>query len=303
MIGIYGANGFIGRHLMRRLSAENRLVRAVSRRFDNGIASEYGSNVDWYEADFRQPLDMVASLQGIETVVQLISNSSPGLGNANVIADINDNVVPHAEFLQSCVNAGIRRYIFVSSGGTVYGPDAPVPTPETSPCNPISSHGITKLFVEKYIKMHGHVSGLDFSILRLSNPYGPGQVYKKGQGLIPAILQQHKMGKSVQIFGGGTARRDYIYIDDVIDALVCVIDKTSATQSVLNIGSGISRSVLEVIEAIERVHGIKFRTENVSDRPTDVSESRLDIAEATKVLGWQPNTEFEEGLAKLIQTD
>lgn len=300
MIGIYGANGFIGRHLVQRLIQEKRLVKCVSRRFDEGIRAEYDANVEWFEGDFRHSLEMVASLQGVETIVQLISNSSPGLGNDNVVADINDNVVPHVQFLQSCVNAGVKRYIFISSGGTVYGPDVQVPTPESSPCNPISSHGITKLFVEKYIKMYGHTSGMDYAILRLSNPYGPGQIYKKGQGLIPAVLQQHRMNKPIQIFGGGTARRDYIFIDDVIDAIVAAIDAPGINQSVLNIGSGISRSIKEVIEALETNLQVDFEKEYVDGRQTDVSESRLDISKAGEVIRWLPKTKFEDGISKLL---
>ncbi len=299
MIGIYGANGFIGQHLLRCLSGDKRLVKAVGRRFEDGLKAEFAGPLEWVEADFRQSLDMVSTLQGVETVVQLISNSSPGLGNNNIVADINDNVVPHAEFLRSCVNAGVKRYVFISSGGTVYGPEAPVPTPETTPCNPISSHGITKLFVEKYIKMYGHINGLEYFILRLSNPFGPGQVYKKGQGLIPAILQQHRLNKPVKIFGGGTAKRDYIYIDDVVDAIVAAIDHPSPKQCVLNIGSGISRSIVEVIDSVERIHGIAFKRAFVDDRPTDVSESRLDISKAGHVLSWYPKTAYEEGISKL----
>ena len=118
--------------------------------------------------------------------------------NDHEIADIAENVIPHVQFLKSCVQAGVKRYIFLSSGGTVYGPGAPTPTPETSQTNPISSHGLTKLVVEKYIQMHGHVDGLEYIILRVANPFGPGQEFRKGQGLIAAILDHWRKNLTSQ---------------------------------------------------------------------------------------------------------
>lgn len=127
MIAVYGANGFIGRHLVARLAEGGEPVRAVSRRFDSDFIESLGAKVEVVEADLGHSLDMASSLQDIDTVVQLVSTSSPGLGNGYEVADIQENVLPHIEFLQACVRAEVKRYIFVSSGGTVCGPGAPVP--------------------------------------------------------------------------------------------------------------------------------------------------------------------------------
>jgi len=296
MIGVYGADGFIGRHLIRRLIADGRQVRAVSRRFEREFADEIDGKADIFVADLSQPLAMASSLQDVGTVVQLMSSSSPGLRNDHAVADIAENVVPHVEFLQNCLRAGIRRYIFVSSGGTVYGPGAPVPTPETAPTNPINSHGLTKLFVEKYIQMHGHVDGLEYVILRVANPYGPGQIFRKGQGLVPAIIDRWHKGLPVRIFGSGEARRDYVYVDDVIEAIVSAARIPGSPRLVLNIGSGETRSVSEVVEAIEKAAGAVFPREYVPARTTDVDIACLDIAQARAVLGWQPKTRFADGI-------
>src|SRR3546814_15610174 len=101
---------------------------------------------------------MAASLQDIDTVVQLISTSSPGLKNEHAVADIQENVIPHIAFLRSCVQAGVKRYVFLSSGGTIYGPEASTPTPESTATNPICSHGLTKLCIEKNIQMQDRKS-------------------------------------------------------------------------------------------------------------------------------------------------
>lgn len=301
MIGVYGANGFIGRHLVRRLGERGALVRAVSRKFDKAFTETLDERVELVEADLGHSLDMASSLQDVDTVVQLVSTSSPGLGNGYEIADIQENVVPHIEFLQACVRAGVRRYVFLSSGGTVYGPDAPVPTPETSPTSPINSHGLTKLIVEKYIEMHGHVDDLEHVILRVANPFGPGQEFHKNQGLIPALSGCWRKGQKARVLGDGQTRRDYIFVDDLIDAIEAALARTEKSRLTLNVGSGETRSVVEVIEAFEAVTGHRFEREYVAARKTDVDVSYLDISRAREVLGWAPKTEFREGMRRTLK--
>ncbi|MER9299900.1 NAD-dependent epimerase/dehydratase family protein [Mesorhizobium sp. M0621] len=300
MIGIYGSNGFIGRHLLRRLAQKGVPVRAVSRRFDSEFLGSVGGHAEFIESDFRQPIAMASSLEGVETVVQLISTSSPGLRNDHTIADIEENVVPHVKFLHACLQAGVKRYVFLSSGGTIYGPGAPVPTPETSMPNPINSHGLTKLIVEKYIQMYGHVDGLDYVILRLANPFGPGQIFRKGQGLVPMLLDHWRKGLPIRIFGNGKAMRDYLYIDDVIDAIEAALSLPGTPRAVINIGSGETRSVLEVVEAIEGLTGHVFEREYVGTRSTDVDIASLDISLAKKMLGWRPATPFDVGIRNAV---
>lgn len=301
MIGIYGANGFIGRHLVAKLVQRGEPVRAVSRRFDASFTESLGKKVEFVEADFKQPLAMASSLQGVDTVVQLISTSSPGLGNNYAVADIQENVLPHIEFLQACARIGVRRYVFVSSGGTVYGPDAPVPTPETSPTNPISSHGLTKLVVEKYIQMHAHVDDLDYVILRVANPFGPGQEFRKNQGLVPALIERWRTNQSVTILGRGQARRDYVFVGDVVEAIEAVLTVPGRPRLTLNIGGGGTHSVVEVIETIEEITGHSFEREYVAARETDVDVSSLDISRAREVLGWAPRTALEKGIRKILE--
>ncbi|KAA3451013.1 NAD-dependent epimerase [Mesorhizobium sp. SARCC-RB16n] len=300
MIGIYGSNGFIGRHLLRRLAQNGVPVRAVSRRFDPEFLGSLGQRAEFVEGDFRQPIAMASSLEGVETVVQLISTSSPGMRNDHTIADIEENVVPHVKFLHTCLRAGVKRYIFLSSGGTIYGPDASVPTPETSMPNPINSHGLTKLIVEKYIQMYSHVDGLDYVILRLANPYGPGQIFRKGQGLIPMLLDHWRKGLPIRIFGDGKAMRDYLYIDDVIDAVEAALSLPGAPRAIINIGSGETRSVLDIVQAIEGLTGHVFEREYVGARSTDVDIASLDISFAGKMLGWKPTTPFDVGIRKAV---
>ena len=300
MIGIYGSNGFIGRRLVHRLAMQGVPARAISRWHDEHFISSIRGPIEFLTGNFGDPLAMAASLQDIDTVVQLIGTSSPGLKNEHAIADIQENVIPHVAFLRSCVQAGVKRYVFLSSGGTVYGPEASTPTSESAATNPICSYGLTKLCIEKYIQMHAHVDGLEYAILRLANPYGPGQAFHKGQGLIPAILDRYRRNLPVRILGDGEARRDYVYIDDVIDAIVAVLKLQSVPRLVLNIGSGATRSVLDVVAAVEVATGHVFAREYVDARGSDVEVSSLDITLARSVLGWSPQTGFEKGVEQTV---
>lgn len=296
MIGVYGANGFIGRHVVTRLAKNGHKVRAISRRFDRDFLQGLPENVDAIEADFSNSMAMLASLQDINAVVQLISSSSPSMGNRMLIEDIRENVIPHVSFLQSTVEIGIDKFVFISSGGTVYGVGAPVPTPETAHTNPLNSHGMTKLMIEKYIQMFSRVNELNYVILRVSNPFGPGQSFRKGQGLIAAALQRHREGRAIQIFGNGKSQRDYIYISDLVDAIETTVTRTDLHNQTLNIAKGEGRSVLEVLAAIETTLGVELAKEFIPARRTDVDVSILDISKARRLLSWSPDTPFQAGI-------
>ncbi|MGD9784556.1 MAG: NAD-dependent epimerase/dehydratase family protein [Hyphomicrobiaceae bacterium] len=298
MIGVYGANGFIGRHLLARLARSGERCRAVSRRFDDDVKSEFGRRFELVEADFRDPIAMASTLQAVNTVVQLISTSSPGLQNRYLLNDIRENVIPHVDFVRSAVEAGAKRYVFVSSGGTVYGPGAPVPIPESAPTRPISSHGISKLTIEQYLHLFAHVEGLSAIVLRVANAYGPGQKFRKGNGLIPAVRERIERDEPVQIIGDGSMRRDYVYVADVAEAIMASVSRRESDSVTVNIGSGHAHSVKEVVDLVERIVGRPVKREFVPARKSDVDVSLLDITRAQEILGWKPRVDFEDGLAR-----
>src|SRR5688572_15493716 len=158
MIGVFGANGFIGKHVTRHLVSTGRDVLAVARSFDTEMET-CGAHL--FQGDLRDSAAMDRALAEVDTVVQLMGTSTPAQGNARSTEHIDNDVIPHVDFLNRCVAAGVERFVFASSGGTVYGPTQPgALTSEAAPTNPISSHGVTKLMVEHFIKLHGHLDGL-----------------------------------------------------------------------------------------------------------------------------------------------
>lgn len=230
MDAVFGANGFLGRRVVAGLAARGRAVRAVSRRFDAdfgaavGLGTPGAGRIETLVADMRDPFASLAALQGTTRVLQLVSSSSPALQNDYAEADILENVLPQMRFARDCLAAGVGRLVFVSSGGAVYGPPRYLPIDEAHPTDPLNSHGLTKLMTEKYLGMLAATRGLDVAILRVANPFGPTQGFRKGQGLIPAVLARHRAGEPVPVYGDGSARRDYVYVEDVVEAIIAAMD-------------------------------------------------------------------------------
>lgn len=300
MIGVFGANGFIGRHVVRHLLSKGRHVRMVSRHLDAPFAQE-AAGAESVVADLGDELAMASALADVRVAVQLVSTSSPGLENRYALSDIRENIVPQVQFLQLCIAAGVERLIFLSSGGTVYGQAQTLPISESHPTRPLSSHGMTKLVTEQYIEMYGRIGGLGYTILRVANPFGPGQLFRKGQGLVPAILQRHEQGLPIRVIGQGLATRDFLYVEDLVDAITLGIDAPGAAGRILNVGSGTGRRIADVIDAVERVLGEPLRREHVPGRASDVDSNVLDISLSKAVLGWHPRTPFEDGLARTVE--
>lgn len=300
VVGVMGANGFIGRHLVRRLCATNIPVIAFGRSFPPDYEEIIGHPVDVRLMDLDHVLETHALIQDVSTVVQLINSSSPGMANNRVTADISVNVIPHIACIESCIMADVGKFIFLSSGGTVYGNPLFLPISEDHPTKPLNSYGMTKLVVERYLEMLTAGSGMGYTSLRVSNPFGPGQENKKGQGLVPTIMNNHRRGLPVTVFGDGASLRDYLYIDDLIDAIMASIVEPAA-MGPINIGSGIGKSILDVVAALEAATGEKIGVEFAAARPTDAKSNVLDPAKAEAVLGWRAKTEFSEGIARTIE--
>jgi UDP-glucose 4-epimerase len=182
----------------------------------------------------------------------------------------------------------------------IYGAPKEIPTPETAATEPITAYGIGKLMIEKYLALYERQWGLGYRVLRVANLYGPFQRADKGQGLIAALLARALRGETIEIWGDGSVVRDYVFVDDVVDALqAAAIDDSG--ERIFNVGSGKGRSVREIITSIEAQLGTRLAIEWKPGRPIDVPVSILSNARSRDVLGWKPATLFEEGLRRTIE--
>ena len=168
--------------------------------------------------------------------------------------EIAANLGPLVATLEGMRRASVPAVTLLSSGGTVYGPDAPTPTPETAPLWPISTYGVLKVAAERYVGLYARQHGLAADILRCANVYGPGEPTHGSQGLIGVTRAAIRAHRPVVVYGDGSARRDFVHVDDVAETVVALAARPDGVR-VLNVGSGRSESVLEVIEAVARSLG------------------------------------------------
>jgi UDP-glucose 4-epimerase len=244
---VLGGGGFLGTNLCRRLISTGHRVRAFGRRC---LFPEALDEVDWYQGDFCDPVALAAAIETYEIVFHLVHTTTPHSANLDKAKDLQENVVSSLALFDLARALGVKRIIFVSSGGTIYGASEQVPTPETAPSEPITAYGISKLAIEKYLAIYEHLYGFQYRILRVANPFGPFQVPVKHQGVISMLISRAIKNESVEIWGDGSVVRDYIFVDDVIDALEAAMGDQSSAR-IFNIGTGRGRSLFEVIGAVE----------------------------------------------------
>lgn len=239
---------------------------------------------------------ILEAVEGMEVVFHLVSTTLPKTSNDDPIYDVRPNLIDTIQLLETCVEAGVRKVVFASSGGTVYGPPKTVPISEEHPTDPITSYGVVKLAIEKYLELFYRLHSLDYTVLRISNLYGPYQDPAGQQGAISVFLKRIYEDTPITIWGDGSVVRDYLWIADLVDALET--SASSETQrKVFNIGSGKVTSLNELLELMAGVLGEWPAVEYVSVRLLDVPESVLDISRATKELSWSPKTELAEGIS------
>ncbi len=209
--------------------------------------------------------------------------------------DVESNVVGTLRMLHAASRGEVRKVVFISSGGTVYGMPQAVPIPESHPTEPRVSYAIAKLAIEKYLALFQSTHGLDHVVLRVANPYGERQRVDAAQGAVAVFLDRALRREPIEIWGDGTVVRDYLHVSDVARAFLRAIDY-SGEPRVFNIGSGSGCSLNELLAAIERLLGRTVERRYLPGRGFDVPRNVLDITRARDVLGWAPRVSLEEGL-------
>ena len=290
---VLGGNGFIGSHVVDELLSAGYDVSVFDRGPEKWRLPIPG--VNYFLGDFSDASLLAKALEAVDVVVHLIGTTTPSTSNLDPVADIQSNLINTIVLLQLMLASNIKRIVFFSTGGAVYGQPSVIPVPETHELNPICSYGVVKIAIEKYLGMYAHLYGLRPMIIRPANLYGPRQGHDSGLGAIAAFMAQMITKKKIRIWGDGTVKRDYLFVTDLAKLCRLAIDKNAV--GVVNAGSGQAISLNELLDLIRNETHSDSEVEYTESRKFDVKEIALDSTKAKNMLGWQPSISIQEGLS------
>jgi UDP-glucose 4-epimerase len=290
---VLGGSGFIGSHVVDALLVAGHSVRVFDQRPERFRAPPAG--VDTILGRFSDTATLIEALARIETVVHLISSTTPGTADLDPAADVSDNLLATLGLLALMERQGIRRIVYMSSGGTVYGVPDVLPVPESHPLRPISSYGIVKASIEHYLRLYARRSLVPV-VIRAANPYRPRQGHAGVQGVIATAMRRVLQGDAVEVWGDGSVVRDYLHVKDL--ARLCVLAVSTDAACTVNAGSGTGTSLLDLIGLLGQVTGRAVIPRFMPGRAVDVPVSVLDVGQARRIFGWQVEIPLAEGLAE-----
>lgn len=299
---ILGAAGFIGTNITIKL-AENcdnkiTIVDKHNEWFSN-ILKFHFNNVVIKESSLDFDMDY-SVLENQDVVYHLVSTNIPTTSNQHISSDIQSNVLFSSRLFEACIKYNVKKIVFISSGGTVYGKEVSCPLSENTPTYPISSYGLQKITIEKLLYLYNYMYGLDYRIIRLANPYGPYQRPNGVLGAVTTFTYKAIKGETIQVYGDGSVIRDFIYIDDAVNGILKIVDGENKHHT-FNLGCGYGTSIRDVLKTIESALNITLSVEYKEGRPVDVPSNYLDIERYEKYYGKLKPISLEEGIKKTAE--
>lgn len=301
---VTGGAGFVGSHLVDLLVDREWEVLVVddlsSGSLDHIADARRRGDVSVHVTDIRAPeLSDLIGQAAPEVVFHLAAQSKvrPSVEDPRHDADVN--VVGTINLLEASRDAGVRKVVFASSGGAIYGEGAKLPVTERSVKKPASPYGITKKIVEDYFRWYREMYGIEFTLLALANVFGPRQDPGLEGGVTAIFAQAMLEGRRPTVFGDGGQTRDFVYVADVVDAFLRAAD--AGDGELVNIGSGRETSVLELYDTVASITGFPTRPEHVDAKPGDIARSVVDASKAKRVLGWEAWTSLADGLTQTVE--
>lgn len=294
---VIGGTGFIGRAVVEELLLlGNREILVVGR---EETAPSLPVGVHYVQHPPEATAELLnQTLSRSDEVIDLAYATVPQTSFTNPVNDILVNVPEAVRLFELAARQPLRKFVWISSGGTVYGPAQTVPLTEEHPTNPISPYGITKLAIEKYAHLYYHISQMPVVCVRPANAFGAGQRVYAGQGFIGTAIASLLDGRALSLFGQEGTIRDYLHVRDMARGIVAALVDGQPGE-VYNMGSGqgySNRQVLEILLPLARAHGLTPRIEVLPERPFDVKINILDSTKLREHTGWQPTSSFEHDL-------
>ncbi len=292
---VTGGAGFIGSHLVDKLIELGHRVMVIDN-LTTGKKTNINPKAQFYEMDINdEKLNAIFEKQKPEYVFHLAAQIDVRKSVEDPFYDARANIMGTINLLSICKNLRVKRFIFSSSGGVIYG-DTENPAVEEDPPKPISPYGVAKLAGEGYVKCSSEWEDIDYIILRYANVYGPRQDPKGEAGVISIFIEQIMRGEKSFLYGFGKLERDYVFVDDVVQANIASLEKGS--RSTYNIGTSIATSVNDIYRMISAIAKKENEKELAPKRPGEIERNVLNIDKAKAELQWEPEVSLENGLIR-----
>ena len=296
---VTGGAGFIGSTLVDKLIDQGHAVTVLDSLI-SGRRDYLNQAVDFWEMDILdESLSARCQEAKFDFIYHLAAQIEVSKSVADPVFDNRVNVVGGLNILEAARTSGVKKVIFASTGGAIYGDSEEIPTSEYAPTYPLSPYGINKLALEKYLNYYSQVYGLNYTVLRFANVYGPRQ-YKGGEaGVIAIFTEAMAHDKTCILYGDGKQTRDFVYVDDVVAALIAA--NAIDCRGEINISTGEESDLWRMIAAIEEAAGKKLKLERAPAKLGEQRRSVLSNRRALETLNWRPQVSFEEGVRRTYQ--
>ena len=297
---VTGGAGFIGSHLVNRLVDCGHAVVVVDD-LSSGQLRSVNQQAVFYHTDLNDSgIERIVQREQPELVFHMAAQSSVRQSSVDPAADADSNIVGTIRLISACADQGAEKFIFSSTGGAMYGNPDRIPCAEDTPANPLSPYGLSKLVGEQYLELFHRIYGLDYTVLRYANVYGPGQNPDGEAGVVAIFAGLMLAGKRPVIYGDGSQERDFVYVSDVVEANLSAIE--GGSRGTYNIGTGAAITVRQIYELLQGIIGFDEEPTLQPRRPGDVMSVALDASRAAAELKWQPSVTLEEGLQRTVDS-
>ncbi len=299
-IVVTGGAGFIASHIVDRYVQLGHQV-AIIDNLSTGRRENVNPQAAFYEVDITDAAAVaeVMAAEKPELINHHAAQMSVRRSGQEPAFDAATNILGGINVMEAVLAVGTSKIIYASSGGTVYGELEYIPADESHPIRPASHYGVSKHTVEHYLELYNQAQGLVYTILRYANVYGPRQNPHGEAGVVAIFGNQMLHGEQSTIFGDGSDTRDYVFIDDIVDANSRVLDH--GDNEIFNLGTGQQITVRETFAAISAATGFTGQPHYSESRVGDIAHNALDAAKARQVLGWEPTVDFEQGIQRTIE--
>ena len=296
---ITGGVGFIGSHIVDGLLDRDYEVSIVDD-LSSGRKDNLNSKANFHEVDIVSD-ELASVFEEVEPdfVVHQAAQINVRKSFDDPVFDATSNIVGSLNILELCRKHDVKKVVYASSGGAIYGEPEYMPADELHPIRPLCPYGVSKHTVEHYIEMYFSLYGLDYTCLRYANVYGPRQDPFGEAGVVAIFAKHYLSGKTPTIFGDGNQSRDFVYVGDVADANVLALE-TETKSKAFNIGAGVESSVNDISDSLQQIVGVDIKPENGPEVKGEVRRIFLDVSLAAAELGWTPKTSLEEGMRKTV---